>query len=528
LLSESNCLGHATAEEVSLAVERWTLGAPLDARGARISQDNLQLLLDILDRADGGSQAGPLSADRKPVFFGEVRFENAVFTDHADFHNVTFRGPAYFDGAIFEGRADFRRTEFLDHADFDNVEFKGSAGFRGAIFNDHAGFQNARAISEDVGFAAAKFRSYVDLEGAVFGRNLEMTEATFQLARRLGPFSVAAALLIDGCVFSERVSLSVRARSLSASWAVFPEGVRLSISDADLDFEGVDFGRASTVTSVPVPAILPLASTCVFAERESKRARLLTVHGAQVAFLSLSGLDLKDCRFFGAHGLESLNVEPSCEWRHTPDHWRCIDREMLAEEQAWRSSYAASRRGRLGRLLGFRLWGRSPSDRGISESVRLDPLQLAALYRALRKAREDNRDRAGSGDLYYGEMEMRRMGALPKGRGRLRAMSDQAIIRMYWMLSGYGLRAGRAFGSMVLVVLGGAFLFRQFGMTPEPSIPRALLFSFESACSLIRVAHLPQGYELRGSGEAVQVMLRLLGPVLLGLWLLALRSRVKR
>jgi hypothetical protein len=38
---------------------------------------------------------------------------------------------------------------------------------------------------------------------------------------------------------------------------------------------------------------------------------------------------------------------------------------------------------------------------------RLGPDRLAVLYRALRKAQEDNKNEPGAADFYYGEMEMR-------------------------------------------------------------------------------------------------------------------------
>jgi hypothetical protein len=44
----------------------------------------------------------------------------------------------------------------------------------------------------------------------------------------------------------------------------------------------------------------------------------------------------------------------------------------------------------------------------------LDPGQIAGLYRALRKGREDLKDEPGAADFYYGEMEMRRR-ARPAG-----------------------------------------------------------------------------------------------------------------
>jgi hypothetical protein len=38
---------------------------------------------------------------------------------------------------------------------------------------------------------------------------------------------------------------------------------------------------------------------------------------------------------------------------------------------------------------------------------RLVLFDIAGLYRALRKGREDARDEPGAADFYYGEMEMR-------------------------------------------------------------------------------------------------------------------------
>jgi hypothetical protein len=88
----------------------------------------------------------------------------------------------------------------------------------------------------------------------------------------------------------------------------------------------------------------------------------------------------------------------------------------------------------------------------------LEPRQIAALYRSLRKAREDNKDEAGAGDLYYGEMEMRRRD--PHGvqaqREFTRARSERAVLTAYFSLAGYGLKAGRALVSLALAItIGG-------------------------------------------------------------------------
>ena len=69
-----------------------------------------------------------------------------------------------------------------------------------------------------------------------------------------------------------------------------------------------------------------------------------------------------------------------------------------AEEHAWRAG-----------VPGATGWDapavRAPED---AEPASPAPEQIAAIYRALRKGREDGKDEPGAADFYYGEMEMRR------------------------------------------------------------------------------------------------------------------------
>ena len=74
----------------------------------------------------------------------------------------------------------------------------------------------------------------------------------------------------------------------------------------------------------------------------------------------------------------------------------------------------------------------------------LEPGQIAGLYRALRKGREDSKDEPGAADFYYGEMEMRR-------HARTTPTAEHAIIWLYWLISGYGLRALRSLAALVFV-----------------------------------------------------------------------------
>jgi hypothetical protein len=189
----------------------------------------------------------------------------------------------------------------------------------------------------------------------------------------------------------------------------------------------------------------------------------------------------------------------------------------------------------------------------------MDPGQIAGLYRALRKGREDTKDEPGAADFYYGEMEMRRHAQRPAGtdtdsrRGASWGRVERSILTAYWLVSGYGLRAWRALATLAAVVLLAGVVFAFWGFAPldEPTIrpvavdahgapiyanqpvqrpagldelPHGVRFSAQAATALLRGPDQP----LTALGEWLYMALRLLGPVLLGLAILALRGRVKR
>jgi hypothetical protein len=143
--------------------------------------------------------------------------------------------------------------------------------------------------------------------------------------------------------------------------------------------------------------------------------------------------------------------------------------------------------------------------------------QVSSLYRSLRKGLEAQKDEPGAADFYYGEMEMRR---LDKAAGRL----ERPIIFGYWLLSGYGLRGLRSFLGLLILVLVGWQLMWTWGIGP-PSLTRgdALLASLQSLFPGIVVTP-----HLSASGRWFSLVLRIFGPILIALTLLAIRGRVKR
>jgi hypothetical protein len=163
----------------------------------------------------------------------------------------------------------------------------------------------------------------------------------------------------------------------------------------------------------------------------------------------------------------------------------------------------------------------------------VDPGQIAGLYRALRKGREDIKDEPGAADFYYGEMEMRRharplSGSTPDGQSGAisRGQVERGILTAYWLVSAYGLRAARAVAALAVVtaLLAVAFHLVGFAVPPRPvSYWTSLLYAFRATLSLT-----DDQVKLTAWGQLLQGVLRLTGPVLLGLALLALRGRVKR
>ncbi len=174
---------------------------------------------------------------------------------------------------------------------------------------------------------------------------------------------------------------------------------------------------------------------------------------------------------------------------------------------------------------------------------------LAITYRQLRKAREDAKDEPGAADFYYGEMEMRRHS---KGWG----LGERWLLQLYWLLSGYGLRASRALGWLALAMMTTILLMMGFGLPQyspkqeivrervdgewktfidkdDPKNPTEDRFTtkrFDKALSvtLNSVVFRSSGQDLTTAGAYIEMASRFSEPVLLGLAALAIRGRVKR
>jgi uncharacterized protein YjbI with pentapeptide repeats len=594
LSSGGRCWAHANDSDLEAALRQLSQDGRLNARGVPITQDLLERLF----------AAAPHDEHGRPVL-EDAEFSRATFQDDAWFLGIIFEGDAHFAGAVFQGNANFSDatfnriaefglvtfqdfaaftgTTFMD-ARFSKTAFQDEVAFSGAMFQDHAAFDQA-AFQDDAWFVETTFQRDAAFARTIYQGSVRFTGATFQRARQLGPMLVRKGLVLDHAVFHERAQIEASAAVVCCQRARFLAGVQLRLRWAQVVLDDADLAAPSILTGVPefpgleegrwaqaLERLLPRPPR--IQPRVRWRPRLLSLRGADVSGLTLADVDLRGCRFAGAHHLDQLRFDHTY-FGFTPWSWRWIPRMVIAEERYWRADHryrdakgvdvhaAGAVAGRSGRAGWSERWY-GPAFR---PPVWLDAepaslQQTAVVYRALRKGREDSKDEPGAADFYYGEMEMRRFSRRVEVKWERRerhfghwvaAVSEHAVLWLYWLVCGYGLRAWRALATLAIVVLlaGGAFAFWGFAAPSQPAVrpvavdargapiyvaqpverPAGLdelatgvRFSAQTATALLR----GPDRQLTALGEWLHLALRLTGPVLLGLAVLSIRGRVKR
>jgi uncharacterized protein YjbI with pentapeptide repeats len=518
------------------AVKRVAAEGVIDAYGVRLNPQQLAALLN----------AAPVANETERPTLKEADFTGATFDGEARFDGATFSGAARFDGATFIGGASFANATFSETAWFGEATFIGVAWFYKATFIGDAFFYKATFIG-DAWFGGATFSGIAQFNEATFSRDASFHEATFERSQVFGRIHVLDRIWLDDAVFAQRVIVEASALRASFARAVFRRGAALRLRWAEVWLEDTEFAEPSLVEGLQArvntdgsrgvlgwekPADDGTWACWLEAPPERFAPSVISLRDARVAQLTMVGADLQQCRFARAHGLDDLAYEDA-EFGGPPRGWRWVgwrpvrwtQRRTIADEHHWRAS-RADRYGpgwdsgdQLGpdQHRGSGSDGSQPSTPWPPEApATLAGAQIADIYRELRKGREDKKDEPGAADFYYGEMEMRRHSA---------PLAERAILWLYWMVSGYGLRASRALLALAVTIVVGAVLLHQFGFDAGKHPDNGtLLFALESSVSLLRAPEAT----LTPAGEVIQIVLRLAGPLFFGLALLALRGRVKR
>lgn len=542
-------------------------------------------------------------------FDGDAPFFQAHFMCGADFDSAQFAGKAFFDFTRFRGEPSFYRADFKNeasfhgsrfedyYANFARARFDGAAGFLGAYLPE-ANFTEAEFDSDAlfdeadlpgrVKFTGTRFAAAASFDGAQLGF-ASFDKAHFAAAERLGPLA-AHWLDLDRSVFSRQVLVEACAAVMTCSHARFEHGVTLRLRYAVLGLTAAVLSAPSSVVVVdrPFESTAPVVRHSArqhwtdaygdFAEADDviadaarrfdeQRASagtdqmlcipvLVSLADVDVSGLVVIDVDMAHCRFAGSYHLDQLRMEGRCRFGYPPRNrrWapsRWTRRQVLAEERSWRQWPTE------GAETEAVAWFDRPSTGELPERP-LTAERIAALYRALRKALEDVKNEPAAADFYYGEMEMRR-------HAKTTTAPERAILWLYWLVSGYGLRALRSL--LVLGVLGVIVTTALVGwglaatgppehlvgvVTTTPHHPAridAMLYAgtttilklppakhrWTAERTRIALEITTESVVFRSTSEPLTttgvwstVVARILGPILLALAVLSIRNRVKR
>lgn len=155
--------------------------------------------------------------------------------------------------------------------------------------------------------------------------------------------------------------------------------------------------------------------------------------------------------------------------------------------------------------------------------------EMASIYRQLRVNLEGKGNRPASAFFYRGEMDSRRRAA--RQRGGWAGGTEWGWLSLYRLVAGYGLRVAPpllwfvvAWGLATAVFLGRGLVVLHGGEYVSASWWQAASFALQSMLSVFR----PPDAVLGLGTTVLQVVLRILGPILLGLAAFAVRDKVAR
>ncbi|MGW8362894.1 pentapeptide repeat-containing protein, partial [Streptomyces wedmorensis] len=556
-------LGIAWFNEAQFSGDAWFIWAKFSGHawfsGAQFSGD---VVFDAAQFSGGALFRGA-------QFSGDVRFE-AEFSGVALFDGAEFSGAASFDGAEFSGTAArFYGAQFSSAASFHGAQFSGAASFHGAQFSRLARFAGAQfssdawfdgaQFSDEAEFDRTRFSGDAGFDAVQFSGDVGFHTAEFLAASWWGPVVCGGMVDFSGAVFGAPVTLEVAAKQVRCTRTRWQSTATVRVRHASVDLGHAVLEAPLAVTAHPTP--FTTAGGTLLDESTlpgSEVVRVISVQGVDAAHLVLADIDLSDCLFSGAFHLDQIRLEGRTPLASTPTGWyrkgivpvRWTRRRTLAEEQYWRAQTAGQPPTPAGTPPDPRRWRTGPHHPDPARTP--DPDDIAPLYRQLRKAFEDGKNEPGAADFYYGECEMRRHDrtGTPKAERRL--------LWAYWLLSGYGLRAGRALGWLAAAMLATIVLLMAFGLptsspkqeatgtvpagggtvtfiidkqdVKNPTGDRFTSKRFDKALNvtLNSVVFRSSGQDLTTTGTYIEMTSRILEPALLALAVLAIRGRIKR
>ena len=434
--------------------------------------------------------------------FERISYGGPTFEVVADFRSATFEGKATFTEATFtEGRANFVETTFKGGAEFSKVYFVEGAFFDDATFETEADFGSATFAGSGASFFSAAFELGASFSEATFEREAFFEKATFK--KEGAQFQGAT---FKGVAYFSEANFEEGAYFGNATFkemAYFGDTVGKGPTfGAIASFHGATFERKAHFREVIFKEEADFSETnfpegATFRSlQESSTRTFLTFEAAVIEKperLSFHSTDLRPSWF--------INVDAQ-KFDFTDVRWKgTLDEEINALK--------------------------------VREIESLHTLLSQACQRLAANA-EVNGDYPLANNFYYWSMK-----ALRKAGWRRLGL----IRTIYGLLSGYGVKAGRAFGVLVVIWLVFAALyvlvpssakfnvsFSEFhDFSPSDSEPiisdvgKAMVYSLGAMARLS-----PEPKPGPGWFQFLVTVEGLLGPLQIGLLLLAIRRQVMR
>jgi len=415
---------------------------------------------------------------RDEEFADTVDFSNAEFLAEAHFFNASFHGQATFEKAKFNKRVDFDVATFANRADFSSAFFGADTTFEGTEFSSPSSLSRV-TFSEQISFHKATFKQGVTFEGSNFAGRADFRNSSFQ-----NRANFSDSVFVDKAEFDE-AEFEGWTEFVGTKFNGGGDFLGTSFTGEKLSFAFSHFQERTLFRSRrdEQQDIVPIF------EGDDVNFTQVTIHPPNVLIFRIA--DLSKCRFLETD-LREVEL--------TDVRWPRLGNRLVVYDEI---VYLGKRE--------VPPWG-----------------LLERLYRDLKQNCEDRRDYERAGDFHYGEKEIRRKN--PDTSTLLRF-----FLTVYWLISGYGERYMRPIASafVLLVVCAIGYLF--LGIAPTEGSPLELktltdwilataLYSLQVITLLNPTDMQPIGF----AAQALKVFQSIVGPVIIALFALALRQRLKR
>jgi uncharacterized protein YjbI with pentapeptide repeats len=446
----------------------------------------------------------------------DTAFQVHLEKGSANFSNFVFptQNNSILSNRVFPNGANFKESEFYNYAHFNETTFEGDADFTSARFHKAVWFNRAKFQKAAI-FAATKFHIVESSKEPLKGEDvLYLPETSFHKSEFYGEVNFTESEF-GKANFSEAKFETERADFFGAKFHGESKFER-TIFRHGADFRGAKFVNGARFRQSE------FWGRTVFAPYWLQEAfRELMFANVEMDFtdvtidplnaITFRNADLTKCRFLDT---DVRQIE------FTGITW---PKEDTRDAKMWIHRLRKAKRKL---MMGSRLMVYDEIEpKYYAQALSLP--RIERLYRQLKQNYEERHDYERAGDFHYGEKQVRR-------KSSETGFLLKLFLGIYWLLSGYGERYLRPLIWAAILLIVSTFLYLKLGISPEGSPTplnigkagdcfRAIDYSFR-VMTLLK----PEHFQLSDGAQWVNTFQTILGPILFGLFALALRQRLKR